>query len=92
MPIVAFSDLVKEELIQANQGNQNQLSMEQVEQLVGVTKTITILIAIPAVVFDFFFRFLVIDSLYHKYMEERIDGADTSYLEARLYAHNELIS
>jgi hypothetical protein len=56
---------MKQELVK-----QGDLSEAEIDQLVTVLKTGTAFSFILAIIIDFVFRFLVIDSLYHKYKEE----------------------
>lgn len=65
------TDAYKDALVAINQHASTKLTNDEIDALISFTKSSMIAGIVTAVAIDFIIRFLVIDSLYHKYREER---------------------
>jgi hypothetical protein len=68
--IVLFSDLIRIELNQVNDAQGKNMSQKEIDILVSAGKSGAVFIIIVVIAVDFVIRFLVIDSLYHRFKEE----------------------
>jgi hypothetical protein len=68
--IVLFSDLIRIELNKVNDAQEKNMSPKEIDSLVTAGKSGAVFIIIVAIAVDFVIRFLVIDSLYHRFKEE----------------------
>jgi hypothetical protein len=68
---VIYSDLIKDDLISSNEANNYEMSQDEVEKYVFFAKASSAVSIAFLVAVDFVIRFLVIDSLYRKFREER---------------------
>ena len=66
-----FTDVYKDAFVVINMHASKKLTNDEIDVAVGAIKTTMIICVVIAVAVDFIIRFLVIDSLYHKYREER---------------------
>lgn len=66
--IMVFSSIFREILIKARENGQD-LPDEKIDEIVSAAKILLLVFIGAVIIFDFFLRFLVINSLYHKYKE-----------------------
>ena len=70
--ILVTTDAYREAFVKDNQDDLRKLTEDQTDLMVSSLERSLILGVVIGIPLDFIMRFLVINSLYHKYREERI--------------------